>query len=462
MSTDDDSDDAHSAPPFTLDVGLLSPVSIGAGHEASDRSVFSHLVGAELALLRAFVATGVAPESVGAAAHAVRMDLWLDLDLPAFAQASVAGGNPVIPLIPLVRERIAAQDPDAAAWVHRGATSQDILDTALMTLGREVSWTVTESLSLAAGALITLAQRHRDDPAAARTLATHAVPTTLGLKAATWLRSIIRARRRLLEVVERLPAQLGGAAGTLASFVEWFGADQAAALPGAFAGKLGLQTIEAPWHTDRWPVTELGDALAAVVAAVGSFGTDVALLARTEIGEASVADGGGSSAMPQKQNPVDAVLIRSAALRAPALAAQLHLAAGLAVDERPDGAWHAEWPALQELMRLALGASAHAAALASGLTFHVDRARANLDLTHGLIVSERLGIALVPLIGKERFASLIAAASAGEDLGALLRALPEASELDVADLLDPAQYTGLAARLTDDAVRRALQDGIRP
>jgi 3-carboxy-cis,cis-muconate cycloisomerase len=444
LSTDDGSDEAHSAPPFTLDVGLLSPVSIGVGHEASDRSVVSHLVGAELALLRAFVARGLAPESVGSAAHAVRMDTWFDLDLPALAQASVAGGNPVIPLIPLVRERIAAQDPDAAAWVHRGATSQDILDTALMTLGRDVSSTVTGSLSRTAGALLTLAQTHRDDPAAARTLTTHAVPTTLGLKAAIWLRSIVHARRRLLEVAERLPAQLGGAAGTLASFVEWFGADEAGAMPGAFAHELGLQAPDGPWHTDRWPVTEIGDALAAVVAAVGTFASDVALLSRLEIGEVSAAGGGGSSAMPQKQNPVDAVLIRSAALRAPALAAQLHLAAGLAVDERPDGAWHAEWPALQELMRLALGASAHAATLASGLTFNVDRARANLDLTHGLIVSERLGIVLVPLIG------------------VLVRALPEASDLDVEALLDPAQYTGLAGVLTGDTVRRALQDGIRP
>jgi 3-carboxy-cis,cis-muconate cycloisomerase len=331
-----------------------------------------------------------------------------------------------------------------------------------MTLGRSVSWRVTESLSHTAGALLALAQTHRDDPAAARTLTAHAVPTTLGLKAAIWLGSIVRARRRLLDVAERLPAQLGGAAGTLASFVEWFGADEAGAMPGAFAHELGLQAPDVPWHTDRWPVTELGDALAAVVAAVGTFASDVALLSRTEIGEVSISGGGGSSAMPQKQNPVDAVLIRSAALRAPGLAAQLHLAAGLAVDERPDGAWHAEWPALQELMRLALGASAHAAALASGLTFNVDRARANLDLTHGLIVSERLGVVLVPLIGRERFAALIAAASSGEDLGVLVRALPEASDLVVAALLDPAQYTGLAGVLTGDTVRRALQEGIRP
>ena len=159
--------------------------------------------------------------------------------------------------------------------------------------------------------------------------------------------------------------------------------------------------------------------------------------------------------MPQKQNPVDAVLLRSAALRAPGLAAQLHLAAGLAVDERPDGAWHAEWPALQELLRLALGASARAADLAAGLELDSVRARANLDLTGGLIVSERLGLVLVPLIGRARFDALIAEAAAGDDLAGLVRALPEASGLDVDALADPTHYLGLASSLVDDAVREA-------
>ncbi|OJU57484.1 MAG: adenylosuccinate lyase [Microbacterium sp. 70-38] len=447
---------------WQTDAGLLSPVSIGTADEASDRSVVHAMIDAELALLRAFAAQGLAPRSVGRAAGAVLREPWFDLDLRALAADSVSGGNPVIPLIPIVRARVAREDQDAATWVHRGATSQDILDTALMNVGREVAGRTAQSLRATAGALLGLAQRHRDDPAAARTITQHAVPTTLGLKAATWMRGIVRAQRRLGDVAARLPAQLGGAGGTLASFVELFGPDEAAALPARFAAEVGLQAPEAPWHTDRWPITELGDALAAAVAAVGVFASDVALLARTEIGEAAVAAPGGSSAMPQKQNPVDAVLIRSAALRAPGLAAQLHLAAGLAVDERPDGAWHAEWPALQELMRLALGAAARADALAAGLTLDADRARQNLDLTGGLIVSERLGAVLTPLIGAARFSQLIAGAGAGAPLADAIRALPEAAGLDVDALLDPAEYLGLAASLTDQAVRRALQEGIRP
>lgn len=458
------SDPSGTAEPsaWITDVGLLSPVSVGAGQEASDRAVVHEMIRAELALLQAFVGLGLAPASVGTAADAVFRSAWFDLDLDRLARDSIVGGNPVIPLIPLVRERIRRVDADAADWVHRGATSQDVLDTALMSVGRKVAARVVSSLRKAAGSLLVLAQRHRDDPAAARTLTQHAVPTTLGLKAATWMDGIVHAEHRLNGVAAELPAQLGGAAGTLASFVELFGAAAAEKLPARFAAKLGLQPPATPWHTDRWPVTQLGDALAAAIAAAGVFASDVAQLARTEVGEASVSAGGGSSAMPQKQNPVDAVLIRSAALRAPGLAAQLHLAAGLAVDERPDGAWHAEWPALQELMRLALGTSARTAALASNLTLDADRARANLDLSGGLIVSERLGIVLVPLIGTARFDALVTAAAAGADLIGLVRTLPEAGGLDVDDLVDPARYVGLAGTLTDRAVRRALQEGIRP
>ena len=459
------------------DVGLLSPVSIGAGDAASDRVFLAHLVEAELALTAALVNAGLAPRLAGVAVEALRASPP-PIDLAVLARDSVAGGNPVIPLIPLLKARVAEavggggsadaadrgtmQAESVAGWVHKGATSQDVLDSALMTLGRDAAADVVENLWRAGGALEELAHAHRADPAAARTLTQHGVPTTLGLKAAGWLGAIAHARRRLADIAARLPAQLAGAGGTLAAFVELFGADAAAELPARYAHELGLAVPVAPWHTDRWPVTELGDALAAVVAAVGMFGSDIATLARTEIGEVSFGAGGGSSAMPQKQNPVDAVLLRSAALRAPGLAAQLHLAAGLAVDERPDGAWHAEWPVLQELLRLALGATDRAAHLAAGLSFDVARARANLDLTEGLIVAERLGLVLVPLIGRARFSALIAAAAGGDDLSSLVRALPEVSALDVEALLDPARYLGLAPSLVDAAVRAATKDGIRP
>lgn len=444
-----------------MDEGLLSPVTARTSDAASDSAVLVALVEAEAALTRALASTGAAPRSAGLAVGGLDPEWAATLDVAALARDAVAGGNPVIPLIPLLKQRVAEFDADAAAWIHRGATSQDILDTALMVVARSASERAVESLGRAARALADLAERHRDDPAAARTLTQHAVPTTIGARAAGWLRGIVATRRDLSDAAAALPAQLAGAGGTLASFVELFGTDVAASLPAAFAAELGLAAPDAPWHTDRRPVTRLGDALAGVIASTGVFAGDVATLSRTEIAEVSVAGGGGSSAMPQKQNPVEAVLIRSAALRAPGLAAQLQLSAGLALDERPAGAWHAEWPALRDLLQLAVGTAALAEDLASGLVFDVEGARANLGITGGLIVSERLGIVLTPLVGKARFDALIREASGGADLAGLVRALPEASVLDVDDLVDPARYTGLAGQLVDAAVRRARQEGIR-
>ena len=439
-----------------MDIGLLSPVTVGHDDVVSDAAVLDALVTAEAALVRAYAAVGLASTSDAEAVSAALG--WVDsttgcrghgLDATALARAAVPGGNPVIPLVGLLRDRA----PEAAKrWVHRGATSQDILDTALMLVARNAGAELDASLKNLAADLSQFAAAHRNQVAAARTLTQHAVPTTVGLRAANWLRGVRRASERLASAVSALPAQLGGAGGTLASFVEIASAEGAAAaastLPAAYAAELGLASPDAPWHTTRWPVTELGDALVQVVDACGVFAADVATLSRTEVGELSEGSGGGSSAMPQKQNPVDAVLIRSAALRAPHLGATLHLASSLAVDERPDGAWHAEWPTLRELLRLALGAAAHAERLIAGLTVDSVAVDRNLALTNGLIVSERLSIVLGPLIGKDAVSSL---ATGRQHLADALRAMPELEGVDIDELLDPARYTGLAGSLVDDA-----------
>nr|WP_274636147.1 lyase family protein [Microbacterium bovistercoris] len=456
---------------------LLSPVTVGHDAAVADAAVLAALIAAEVALTRAWVRVGTAPDAAadavsaafgatGVGRHGAGIEIaghdaagmdtsgidtagidTAGIDIGALAAASVAGGNPVIPLVPQLKARVPAE---ARTWVHRGATSQDILDTALMLIARDAVAQIGSALAEAQSALAALAAAGRDQTAAARTLTQHAVPTTVGLRAATWLRGVRRAAGRI-DALE-LPAQLGGAAGTLAAFTEIGGADAAARLPAAFARELGLTAPEAPWHTTRWPVTELGDALVQTIDAVGVIAADVATLSRTEIAELSESAGGGSSAMPQKQNPAESVLIRSAALRAPHLAATLHTAAALAVDERPDGAWHAEWPTLRELLRLALGATAHAAQLVAGLRVHGEAVARNLALTHGLIIAERLSIVLTPLIGKDRVAALVQAAAGGGDLAAAVRALPEASGIDVDRLLDPSAYTGLAARLVEDAI----------
>lgn len=432
--------------PTVVDVGLLSPVTVGHDHLVSDAFVLRALVHAECGLVAAYEELGVASRDARREIdHVFGLDekygnATAGLDVDLLVARAVSGGNPVIPLVGMLKAQVPAEH---RAWIHRGATSQDILDTALMMVVRRAMGQVRSSLDIAGHWTRQLAAKHAEDVAAARTLTQHAVPTTVGARAATWARGIERAVRRI-DALE-YPAQLAGAAGTSASFVEATGSSElAAALPAAFARAVELDAPDAPWHVTRWPITEIGDALVQALDALGKFAADVATLSRTEIAEVSEGVGGGSSAMPQKQNPAEAVLIRSAALRAPGLAATLHLAASLAGDERPDGAWHAEWPTLRELVRLALGATRHAASLASHLRMDVDAAARNAALTGGRLVSERLRGVLVPLVGADRFAELLAG---DDDPATRLRALPEAVDLDVDALLDPRAYVGLAPRL---------------
>lgn len=337
------------------DVGLLSPGTVGADDAVSDDAVLQALVDVEAAYSRALGGEA----STGAP------------DLESVALRARGGGNPVIPLIAELR---AAAGP--GALVHTGATSQDILDSALMLLASRARATMLVRLDAAITSLAHLADDHRGTVAAARTLTQHAVPTTYGLRFATWLTSLLDARDDLRAVV--LPVQLGGAAGTLASLVQLGHPDA----PAALARELGLAE-SAPWHVSRAPVTRLGDALTRLTDACGTIGANVATLSRTEIGELAepAAEGrGGSSAMPQKRNPVLSVLLRSVSLRAPGLASTLHVSAASFVDERPDGAWHAEWPTLRELLRLGLGGSALLEELLGGLTVDLDAVARNLAL----------------------------------------------------------------------------------
>ena len=318
----------------SLDEGLLSPVTVGHDETVTDAAYLDALVTAEVALARAYREVGIAPadavdeiETEFGWQGALRGCRDHGVDPTALAAASVSGGNPVIPLVAQLKERVS---DDARAWVHRGATSQDIVDTAVMLIARTTTSRIVAALAHTEISLRSLARSRRDEVAAARTLTQHAVPTTVGLRAAGWLRGVARAKDRVEAVEHGLPAQLGGAAGTLASFAEIAGPDAAADLPAAFARELGLAAPDAPWHTTRWPITELGDALVQAIDAVGKIAGDVATLSRTEIGELAEGAGGGSSAMPQKRNPAASVLIRSAALRAPQLGATLHLASTLA------------------------------------------------------------------------------------------------------------------------------------
>lgn len=458
---------ASATPSDSTDTGLLDPIwaATPVAAATSDHTLVAALLEVETALVAALADHGVVDRT--AVDALARVDA-AELDPARIAQDGLQAGNPVVPFLAQLRSRVAALDPDAVGAVHYGATSQDMLDTAMMLVAARAARQMETDLARIAAALAGLADTHRHTVMPARTLTQHAVPSTFGLKAARWLDGVIASQARLAQTRHTLPAQLGGAAGTLASLSTVTSGTEAAAVSDAFADRLGLARPTLPWHTTRSPVTGLGDALTAVVDAAATIAADVATGSRTEIGELSEPSGGSSSAMPHKQNPVRSVLITSAHLQTGPLAGILHTAAA-AVDERPDGAWHAEWPTLVRLLRLAGGTSYHGADLAEGLHVHPDRMRANTARTGGLLVSERLLTELGPQLGSDTVRDLIDRAGAGADLRELLiHALTENPDaLDTTadpetradELLDPRNYTGAAGPFIDrvlDAYRTPI------
>ncbi|MGI5347274.1 3-carboxy-cis,cis-muconate cycloisomerase [Streptomyces sp. CA-250714] len=440
---------------------LLAPGRAGSPAEAatSDTAFLQAMLDAEAALTRAQASLGLAPaEAAQAVTRAARAECF---DARELALRARVGGNPVIPLV----DELTAAVPEAQApYVHRGATSQDILDTAAMLVASRALRPVLADLDQTVNFLARLAADHRDTPMPGRTLTQHAVPTTFGLKAAGWRSLVLDARDRLIAVRRSLPAQLGGAAGTLAAFQAYAEAD-AAALPepgvrlvGAYARELGLAEPALPWHALRTPLADLAGALTFTTGAVGKIAADSLVLSRTEIGELSEGNGGGSSAMPHKSNPVRSTLIAAAARRAPALAAVVYGCVA-AEDERPAGAWHAEWEPLRDLLRVTGGATRDAAELVTNLRVHPARMRQHLDLTGGLIVSERLTAVTTARLGPTRARELLteaarAARSEGRGMAEILAMEPALEDLDLDSLTDPTRYTGAARTLTDRALTR--------
>ncbi|MFC1400994.1 MULTISPECIES: 3-carboxy-cis,cis-muconate cycloisomerase [Streptacidiphilus] len=472
----------NSDSPNSDDVGLLAPVSAGSEAESAtgDRAFLQAMLDAEAALVRAQAAVGLAPASAArAVTEAARAERF---DPRSLALRARAGGNPVIPL---VADLAAALPEAAAARVHQGATSQDIMDSAMMLIASRTLAPLLDDLAATADTLAALAAEHRATPMPGRTLTQHAVPTTFGLKAAGWRALVLDAHARIATVRASLPAQLGGAAGTLAAFHAYAEAtgqpvqpqpqseDIGLRLVAAYAAELGLAEPQLPWHVLRTPVADLGAALAFTAGALGKLAADVLVLSRTEIAELAEGTGGGSSAMPHKSNPVRATLIAAAARQVPALAAIL-LGSMAAEDERPAGAWHAEWQPLRDTLRLTGGAARDAAELVAGLKVNSHLMWSHLTLTDGLLVSERLSTVLAPLLGRDRARTLLVGASRrAAELGipldeALRELLDESDELlpdgqspkdllppaRLRELTDPTAYLGSAVALTDRALRR--------
>ncbi|MCP3755183.1 3-carboxy-cis,cis-muconate cycloisomerase [Streptomyces sp. TBY4] len=458
------------------DAGLLSPVRAGTPVEEAvcDLAWLQAMLDAESALARAQAELGTLPKSaadvITAAARAG------NLDLRALALAARETANPVVGMVRALTGVVAAEDAEAAEYVHRGSTSQDIFDTGAMLVASRALELIRADLARTAAALAVLAGEHRDTGMAGRTLALQAVPTTFGLKAAGWRSLVLDADERLARVQDGgLPVSLGGAAGTLAGYLEYARIDGAGRWPepgeyldrlvDAYAAQTGLARPVLPWHSLRTPIADLAAALAFASGALGKIALDVQTLARTEIAEVAepaVAGRGSSSAMPHKRNPVLSTLLRSASLQVPALSAAL-VQCLVSEDERSGGVWHAEWQLLRECLRLVGGAAATAAELAEGLVPRPERMRANLQLTGSQVVSERIAAVLAPLLGKVAAKELLtrvsaAAEESGRPLHELLAEEPALHGRWTADerarLCDPATYTGGAGPLVDRALAR--------
>ncbi|WP_327105020.1 lyase family protein [Nonomuraea glycinis] len=463
---------SDAGPPSCSDGGLLAPVRAGTRVEAltSDRAWVRAMLDAEAALARAQARAGLI--SGEAAALIDRTAAALTVDAADLARRSRQSAGPVVPLVADLRSAVAGAGgeavsraggedvsrvggEDVARLVHLGATTQDILDTAAMLVATRAIAVITADLDAVLTLLADLAERHRTTVMAARTLGQHAVPTTFGLKAAGWLTGLLHTRDRLRALP--LPAQLGGAAGTLAALVEATRSEAARegpareaargeaagdaslrvlALVGVYAEELGLAVPLAPWHAERSVIGELGAALSGTARALGKPATDVILMAQTEVGEVAESSQGGSSAMPHKRNPALSVLIRSASFQVPAYAQAL---AQVGEHERAAGAWQAEWAPLRECLRLTGGAAETAVELVGGLRVFPDRMRANVELTGGRTVSERLAAHL----DRDDLRAIL-------DRDGPLDVPPDALDQDAPqDLLDPAGYLGAAPELVD-------------
>ncbi len=423
------------------------------GSLVSDRGFAHAMLEFELALIQALARTGLAT----AAAVDELAPLCTDadwLDLAELGRVTADSGTPVPGLLAALRGRLDPGGP-AAAHLHRGATSQDVVDTASMLLTRRAIEPLLADLAAAASACAELVEAHRGTVMPGRTLLQQGVPTTFGLKAAGWLSGLDAACAELAQVREHeLALQFGGAVGTLAAL-----GDRGLEVVADVASRLGLAVPAHAWHSIRVAPARIASALGLALGVMGKIGGDVALLAQTEVGEVreGPARQGGSSAMPHKRNPVNAIAIVACAQRGPGLVATV-LSAMAQEHERAAGRWQAEWPVLAELLRLTGSAAAATHELLAGLEVDPARMRSNIVAA---AMSESVVSALAPSLGARRSRELIqrslsAAVEQSSPLRELLLQSPEIRDTLGADgvdrALDPCAYLGVAGELIDRAL----------
>ena len=435
---------------------LLAPMLSSAAMRAvcDDAACLQNMLDFEAALACAEAAVAVIPASAaGPISYACKAGSF---DLAALAEAATRSGNLAIPLVKALTANVAKADAEAARYVHWGATSQDVIDTAAMLMLRAGIDTLLADTARAIAGFAKLAQQHRNTAVVARTWLQHALPMPFGLKLAEYAAALHRSRVRLQRLRrESLALQFGGAAGTLAAL-----GDKGLLVAERLAHELDLPLPDAPWHTHRDRLAEAASVLAIVAGTCGKIARDVQLMMQTDVAEAFEPSGegrGGSSTMPHKRNPVAAASALAAAIMAPNLAATM-FAAQVQDHERSAGPWHAEWPTLPGLLLVASGALAAIVDIAEGLEVDVARMRVNLDTTGGLIMAEAVAMALAEKIGKREAHHLVEAASKkalAEKKGlrdVLAKDAKVTAQLGadrLAKLFEPMAYQGVSQALID-------------
>lgn len=425
----------------------------------TDAARVQAMLDVEVALAEVEAELGLIPSSaVAPIRNAARAELY---DLSALAADAAAAGNLAIPLVRQLTSLVAVDNPDAARHVHVGATSQDVIDTALVLQLRRAVSVVLDHLHTAADAAATLARKHVSTPMAGRTWLQQASPTTFGLKAAGWLDVVARARVRVATTLDHaLVVQFGGASGTLAAL-----GHNGPAVADALARRLKLAVPEMPWHTQRDRLADLAGALGVTCGSLGKIGRDLALLAQTEVGEvfeATAPGRGGSSSMPHKRNPVSAAVAIGAAVRAPGLVATM-LAAMPQEHERGIGGWQAEWETLPDLVVITAGAARAIADALASPTVDVVRMRENLDADGGVALAESLAAALAMRLGRPEAMARVerACKRAMESKRALRDVAVESAEIvehispaEIERVLTADNYVGAAHVFVDRVLER--------
>jgi 3-carboxy-cis,cis-muconate cycloisomerase len=425
----------------------------------SDDSVLQAMLDFEVALARAEARCGIVPEAAADAIHAAAKAN--NFDAAALSGETLRAGTAGIPLVKALTSQVRASDSAAARFVHWGATSQDVADTALILLLKRSQAILTADLSRLAAALRRLSHEHQHAVMLGRTLLQAAPPVTFGLKAAGWLAAILRSRARLeAAFAEALVLQFGGASGTLAAL-----GDKGLEVGRAMALELDLGFPDAPWHAHRDRLAALMAACGVLTGCLGKMARDISLLMQGEVQEASEAGGegrGGSSTMPQKRNPIASAITLAAANRVPGLVASF-LSGMVQEQERAVGGWQAEWPTVAATIQATGLAVASMSEAAEGLEVNEAEMRKNIDATHGIVFAEKAAMLLGASLGLAASQKLIGEAAhrskvEGRKLSEVLGEMPEVKKLldrtALRELDAPEKYLGEA-----DELRKRLLSG---